>query len=440
MISSLNARRTDRYASLIIAFLIFCSAAISVGMVWAPTHQERLQSIFDLGYFVGPTTQSLLQDHGLLVCFDQLRGPTDALCFHSARMPVASIVLATGVKLFGDDPKRIDVAKTLVFLIPLWISFFFILRFVSKDRKAATLCGLILFLPLLASSLLVVITSMEVEEGYLYGLLTLALVLIVFPFRRSTMWAVCSAVILELIFLSKSSMLPAVAVLLLATLFHLRSWRLRMVITLLVALAPLSWAAYQHHVSGRYSVGTSLDGFNFHKGNNPDFLDRYPTTNARFDSFDPALNGNRYFPNEWAFNDYHLSAGRAFALSRPTYTLIGLWRKFSYLFFSLNSFTATRMSRIPALLTLAGVLTFRLILWSAVALSLFALVTKAGQLRSAALTYLLLLSAYSLPYLVGFGFMRHAVVLAYPSAVFCTFYVYVVRAGANGYRLSSLAS
>ena len=408
-------------------------------MVWAPTHQGKLRSIFDLGYFVGPTTQSLLQNHGLVMCFDQLRGPGDALCFHSARMPVASAVLAAGVKILGDNPKRIDVAKTLIFLMPLWVSFFFILRMVSKDRITATLCGIVLFLPLLASSFLVVVTSMEVEEGYLYGFLTLAIVLILFPFRRSTLWAVCSAVVLGLVFLSKSSMLPVVAVLLLATLFHLRSWKLRALILCLVALAPASWAVYQHHASGRYSLGTSLDGFNLHKGNNPDFQARYPTTNARFDSYDPMLNGNRYFADEWAFNDYHLAAGRSFALSRPSYTLVSLWRKFCYLFFSLNSFTATNMTRIPALVTFFGVLIFRLVLWSAVVLSLVALVTNKSHLRSAGLIYLLFLSAYSLPYLVGFGFMRHAVVLAYPSAVFCTLCIFALRDGLPANQIGSRA-
>ncbi len=71
-------------------------------------------------------------------------------------------------------------------------------------------------------------------------------------------------------------MAPAAAVLTLAFVLRARGrrrgeWRWRWLMA-----APVGWATWQHHASGRYSLGTSIDGINLHKGNDAVFLEHYP--------------------------------------------------------------------------------------------------------------------------------------------------------------------
>jgi hypothetical protein len=277
---------------------------------------------------------------------------------------------------------------------------------------------------------LVVITSMEVEEGYFFGLMALAIALILFSFRQSIAWTVAIGVALALIFLSKSSMLPAVAVLLVAALLKTPAWKLRGIMVLIVCLAPVSWAVYQHHESGRYSIGTSLDGLNLHKGNNAEFQERYPSPNSYLDSFDSELNKGHYFTNEWSFNDYHMAEGRLFALSHREFTTLSAEKKLNLLLFSLSRYNVTQLSRTATLVTDLGMFCFRLLLWTSLLLALHGVITGRGIGRFSALTYLAFVAAYCLPYVVGFGYTRHAIVLAYPAAILCCL---AVRNGRKGH-------
>ena len=111
----------------------------------------------------------------------------------------------------------------------------------------------------------------------MFGLISLAVALLLFPWSSSWVtWSVLVSIALAGIYLTKSSMLPAVLVLLAGFLLKAPTWRIRLIVLLLVAMAPVSWLFVQHNASGRYALGTSLDGINLHKGNNGLFLDHYP--------------------------------------------------------------------------------------------------------------------------------------------------------------------
>src|SRR6202011_1955951 len=125
-------------------------------------------------------------------------------------------------------------------------------------------------------------------------------------------------------YLAKSAMAPAVIVLLLAYLLTNRRTGPRVLVLLLVMAAPVGWALRQRHASGRYSIGTSFDGINLHKSNNPQFLERYPPPpRETLDHFDPELNRGLHFDDEWSYNDYHQKAALEFLRSHPRATLQG---------------------------------------------------------------------------------------------------------------------
>ena len=419
MFSPSDNSKSKRYPYLILIFLIVVSALLPMGMLHAPTHQQSFSSIFELGYLVGPVTQSLLNHQGLQVCTQNMGTPDNSICFKSARMPVVSFVLATGVRLFGDHPVTIATAKTLLFMIPIWVTMGLVLGVVQRSGGNLFLCATFLILPFLIVNYLIVITGLEAEEGYMFGLFPLVLALIACVPRPGIVWALGVAVTLDLVYLAKSSMLLAVLVLLVACIMKLPSWNQRLVVLVLVGLAPASWAIRQHHVSGRYSLGTSLDGLNLHKGNNDQFQNRYPISNRYLDHCDPELNKYQYFTSEWAFNDYHLAQARKFMLTHPLYTAQSDGRKAFVLLLSLKGYTATVMGRGEELLTDFGLISFRLLLWGSLVLAIMGAFHQASATRFLACTYLAFVAAYSAPYIIGFGFTRHAILLVYPAAVFC---------------------
>jgi hypothetical protein len=197
----------------------------------------------------------------------------------------------------------------------------------------------------------------------------------------------------------------------------------------------LSWALYQHHASGRYSVGTSVDGINLHKGNNAGFLEHYPPQSGdSMDWYDFELNRGLHFGDEWSFNDYHLRAALEFVRAHRRETLKGYGRKLNVIFFSIEKHGGTGSSGIRRVIENAGMAAFRLMLWAAIVSAIY-LLFRAPSFRTAPLfrnqrpderplrvasgVFLAVVAACALPYLAGFAYTRHASILIYPSALFC---------------------
>jgi hypothetical protein len=200
-----------------------------------------------------------------------------------------------------------------------------------------------------------------------------------------------------------------------------RSTLSRMLVLLLVAAAPAGWAIYQHHASGRFSLGTSLDGINLHKGNNAGFLDRYPPPPGdSLDRFDPELNRGLHFDDEWSFNDYHQKAALDYMRTHPRETMQAGIRKLSVFFFSIHKIGSTASHGALRLAEIAGLVLFRLVLWAAIAGSAYVLFQPSRpELRAAGGVFLALIAACALPYLAGFAYTRHVSILIYPAVLMC---------------------
>ena len=196
------------------------------------------------------------------------------------------------------------------------------------------------------------------------------------------------------------------------------AWRIKIIVLLLVALAPVSWLFVQHSASGRYALGTSLDGMNLHKGNNALFLDHYPPPpEINLDVYDAQLNEGQHFSDEWSFNDYHMKSALSFSLENPADVLRGVGRKANVMFFSIDHYGGVTYSHTIELILTLGIAVFRLLLWSAIAISLFATVTNKSIGRGPAIIFLLFVMACAAPYIAGFAYTRHAMILAYPAVI-----------------------
>jgi hypothetical protein len=412
--------------------LLFVPVLMSLSGVWILDHTKANKPLFSMTNLVGPTTRSLLAGEGLTACTEDMGTRGNPICFHAARMPMSALVVALGMRLFGDHYLRVACFKTLLLLLPVGVCIYLVWRCLPHSRGRRLLLTLLLLAPFAMTAFLADVTNILVDEGYLYSFLAVAVALLFFdvPARLAVGgWrrAVLFAVAVDGLYLSKSGALPLVVVLTVAFLVVERRAGLRWLVVALVAAAPLGWAVHQHHASERYSVGTSFDGINLHKGNNAAFLEHYPPPYGdSMDRYDVELNRGLHFGDEWSFNDYHRRAALDYLRAHPRETLEGDVRKLDVLFFSVEKYGGTASHGVTRMIEDAGMVVFRLILWAAIVCATYLLLRTRGldqrskrSLRVASGVFLAVVAACALPYVAGFAYTRHVSILIYPAALFC---------------------
>jgi hypothetical protein len=407
--------------------LLIVPVVLSLTGVWVLDRAKAHKPLFSVTNMVGRTTQSLLAGDGLTICTEDMGTRGNPICFHAARMPMTSMVVALGIRLFGDHYLRVACFKTLLLLLPVELCLYLVWRRLPRPGGRRLLVVMLLLAPFAITAFLADVTNILVDEGYSYSFLAVAVALLFFGSQWSGRLgrAVLFAVALDGLYLSKSGMLPVIVVLIVGFVLEQRAG-LRWLVVVLVAAAPIGWGLHQHHASGRYSVGTSLDGINLHKGNNAGFLEHYPSPHGdSMDWYDFELNRGLYFGDEWSFNDYHERAALDYLWSHPRETLEGDVRKVKVLFFAIEKVGSTASHGARRLVEDAGMVVFRLMLWAAILSAIYLVFRARGaqrrRLRVASGVFLAVVVACSLPFLVGFAYTRHVSVLIYPAALFCCF-------------------
>ncbi|HEU5342573.1 hypothetical protein [Edaphobacter sp.] len=419
MSPSRAATRNHRWFAMPVAV----SLVIVIAVTWAFGIRET-KPLFTLRSLVGPTTQSLLHGGGLTVCTEVMGTPGNPICFHSARMPIPTLVVALGISLLGNHYLRVAFFKALLLLFPLELAMYLAWRRMPDQTPRRITAIFLLLAPFAVPAFLACVVNMQVEEGYTYSLLALAVAILFFAEELDLPLTLLFAVTLDCLFLSKSSMAPAVIVLLIGYLRMQHRWKLHLLATALILTAPVGWAIYQHHAGGRYSLGTSLDGLNLHKGNNAAFLDHYPPAPGEtLDGFDRDLNRGLHFGDEWSFNDYHLHAAVEYMRLHPRETLRGDLRKLEVALVSIRKIGSRQEHGAMLAWEVASLVFFRLMLWTAILGALYAATRPAlpgdPSLRTASWLFLALVAACLLPYIAGFAYTRHVSVLIYPAALMC---------------------
>jgi hypothetical protein len=426
-IFAVSTTRTTQNRGLL-WLLFFVPVMMSLSGVWILDHSKPNKPLFSMTNLVGPTTRSLLAGEGLTACTEDMGTRGNPICFHAARMPMSALVVALGMRLFGDHYLRVACFKTLLLLLPLGACIYLVWRCLPRSAGRSLFVVLLLLAPFAMTAFLADVTNILVDEGYLYSFLAVAVALVFFDVQARTMmgaWsrAIVFALAVDGIYLSKSGALPVVIVLTAGFLLVERQAGLRWLVIMLVAAAPLGWAVHQHHASGRYSVGTSFDGINLHKGNNAGFLENYPPPHGdSMDWYDFELNRGLHFGDEWSFNDYHQKAALDYLRAHPRETLEGDVRKVNVLFFSVEKYGGTASHGVTRVIEEAGMVAFRLVLWTAILCAIYLLFCTRGverrPLRVAAGVFLAVVAACALPFVAGFAYTRHISVLIYPSALF----------------------
>jgi hypothetical protein len=380
-------------------------------------------SIFRLSNLVGPAAHSLVSRGDMAVDLKSMGYEGTEIIARCARMPVAPALIALFYKLSGIE-NLYDLAfiKIALLLAPV----FFVLKIVSENThpKNRISSWALLLIPFFSTAVLSNAVSMQVEEGYAYSLIALAFTLMLVRYRRASslnLQAIALSFVLSTIFLTKSSYLPFCLLMAAAYAWPRSGTIARFTPLFTVCLICVSWGSYQKYECGEFHLGTSLDGINLHKGNNPKFLMRYPPPpGSNLDAFDSELQHGLTFSSEWAFDSYHKEQAINYIKENQVDTIKGFVLKFSQFFFAIEKIGSSQSAGLRLWWELISLSVFRV--FNTAALTL-AIVLCAGNgtnktERYAATIYILLCLSISLPYLIGFSYTRHASVLFMPTTIF----------------------
>ena len=379
-------------------------------------------AIANLSNLMGPLAENLAHGRGFIVCSDGMTIPGNVLCYHAARMPLPPLLLAGLDRLFSGRFLAVEAAKIALVLLPVAAGVMLCLQsLAARSNRVRAGCLLLLLSALLLPVQFIDVLNMQVEEGYSFCFLTLAVAVLFFTGRRTISWplTLVSGLDLLALYLTKSSMIAVALFLALSLAWLAADRRKAAAILVLFLCGPLGWGLYTLHASGHFTVGTSLDGINLHKGNYREFLDRYPPgPDDGLDRYDASLSAGHLFHNEWTFNRFHMRAAEAFMLHTPGRTLAAAGRKGWVFFVSPRKIGSRNYVGWLGGLTVVSMLFFRLLLWTSLGLAAWDVVRGSSIGRLHGWLYLGVVLAAALPYLAGFALTRHAAVLSLPAAFF----------------------
>jgi len=388
-----------------------------LGNLYAARH-ESVKDLYDLTNYLGPVIKSVRHHQGLTL-LRQGAPYIGTVPFRTARMPFPIYLLAGEDYIFRHHLLLIQTAKTFLMAIPALVAAWILFREGRGIQRGKTVA--LLTLPFLIPSLLLLAVSLQVEEGFYYGFLALLFAVLLAPRQvRSHPWLyiLTFAVAANCLYLSKSSMRILVLVAAIGMLRLVAGWRRQVAVCLLAACGPIGWMVYTGVSSGRTTVASSLDGFNLHKGNYAEFTTYYPPPNGAYmDPYDYLIVPNTpMFQTEWQDNDYHMKQALDFMQAHPGQTLYADWKKFRVMFADLSDIGTGHKDDSFAKVDRVNMPIFRLLEWTAVLAALSSCFSQTR--RWEAVTFLALLGAFFVPYLIGFALTRHAAPILYPCALY----------------------
>jgi hypothetical protein len=368
-------------------------------------------SILNMRYGFGPVIRSIVVEHK----FGSPNKHYGWWCY-ACRLPLVPLLAAVSYQL-SQRMVVFIILKNLVF----WSIWFVALRrlqwkYEMPDCYAIVAAAILLIAPYT----LVIAGKVEVEEGFLFMLLSF-----LFAFSISidgVTSAVITGIALAAIYLTKSSMLllcAAVAIWIVANGFRTnRSFRTKGIASLIPAFilvaAIIAWGGYNLWVSGVFAFGansSSWNGWNAYKGNNERAAIWYPRIDLDLldrGEFETFLLPREQPSNEWQMNQRQLELAQSYMRSHPGDVVKMEFKKLYVACCDMGEAPlpdsgVTRKSvvlsdavnHIAALCALAGVL----------------LSVRRRRVTDAEIMAMIMVGTYLVPYLAGFLYSRHMVPL-----------------------------
>src|SRR5229473_2037545 len=139
--------------------LLLVPVIMSLSGVWILDHAKANKPLFSMTNLVGPTTRSLLAGDGLTACTEDMGTRGNPICFHAARMPMSALVVALGMRLFGDHYLRVACFKTLLFLLPVGVCIYVVWQCLPRSAGRRRLVVLLLLAPFATTAFLADVTN-----------------------------------------------------------------------------------------------------------------------------------------------------------------------------------------------------------------------------------------------------------------------------------------
>jgi hypothetical protein len=260
-----------------------------------------------------------------------------------------------------------------------------------------------------------VAAALASEEGYSYHLVPLlfALLFLVRKWRRSDL--VIIALVIGILSMTKSSYF--IVCLLAAFVALVRrpdtsvtlGWVRGLPLIILLG-AMLGWGIFTEIHSGRFAFGpgmSSINGFNFYKGNNPFVELYYPVLHLDREDYDGVTKPDIEVENEWQADDYYRGKALDFIRENPEAALRMLLARVSVAFLSIEQAGIFPEAGHRPGIALTMIPTRIIFLLGAALAAVMALRARDGSLRFAAFGFLGLIAAFSAPYLAAFVWYRH---------------------------------
>ena len=383
------------------------------------------QSIRDLGFGYGVLI-SALEDSGEYRVPPGVHYP--GVAFSAHRLPFIPYFLIALKDVAGDDLRWVALAKCLLFGGLLVSAVALVLRTARAPLWAVLLLlGVGLTMPRWALN----VFEVGLEEGYNITALTLLFALLWFDDsvgRARVGWVLTVGSLLVLLLFLKSSMIYwCLAVPLLVGLRR-RDWREAVGLFLMVGAGLYALAAFNARHSGRFTTGSSWEGWNLYKGNCVDTATTYPRYSLDILDYEGKVVADRPLRDEWDHNAYFRQRALEFIRAHPGEFFANAVRK-AWVFYGEVRATGlaqrgeSRYARPEYLLQMPWMLVFRVMLWAAIFLALQALWrTRREYWRSeaflVALAYLAFLALYSAFHVIGFAYERHVMPVVMPTALY----------------------
>jgi len=344
------------------------------------------------------------------------------IAFSAHRLPAIPMTLIGLRSLAGDDLARIGYAKAVVFNALLALAFWIVVRNIAPLRLRHVL---LLAVPFLMPFWVLTLFELSVEEAYIIPVLALLLALLWFspslpqgkcaPFYT----AVLLAALLPWLKHSQPYWALAAAFLLGV---RARSWLKTGIALVCVSLSLVGIALFTQHVSGRFTIHSSWEGWNLYKGNNPETLHTYPYYSLDTLDYRGVVVADRPLRDEWDHNDCFSQKARQYIYEKPGIFLENCLRKTWVFFFEIRRTGRSlgqAQNESPLLQTLrsGSLLVFRVCFWCAVWQAVGLLFHKKTTLAERMIpgSFFLLIILQAGFHIVGFAYERHIMPLVVPT-------------------------
>lgn len=427
--------RTSLLRGLLLGVLLL-SLLIKLVLIYQADWHER--SILKMEYGFGPVITALYEKQSLEAC-----GVAYALdfCGVAGRMPLLPFAYAELARLIGTSQGALAFTKTLVFQALLGGALLWLFQTLRGFPLRRLALVLIAALTLLGPQYLKHSISVQYEESLLLDLFLIYFTLLAVVLTRQRLRAALSVLdygILILLALSgctlyfiKSSLVLFGLIAIAAPVWLVTLPRALRVMMFLPLIAGLVWwgsVNYAYH--GEVRLGSSYNGENLYRGQNPYTYKMYPEINLDriIDSREVQLNSGEViklpdwtvnfpkFKSEWEWHDYFAHLGKQWMLDNPQQALELSLRKLWVLFLEPGKVPFRQYGQpgadpldysLATLLAGAGwIVLMRVLFFMALGLALWHLLRRDEDWRPA-LFFLLFVGAYAAPYAAGFAYQRH---------------------------------